>query len=425
VDCRTVETIESQLHFKNGVLEKCVAGENRETIFRDFKGAWAVGTSKPSVVRAVSFLKTSSGASEILGPGRMADRDFTIRPLKIQESLEEKLSFVKWVADILEAEGVKSEIIFADGVTTESFTNTTGESPVLTQTIPQTKLIFNAIATEGDRMETALEVVAGLGGWEVVETLTEETIRETARLAKNLLNAPAPKGGLQPVVIDPHFAGVLAHEAFGHAAEADHVVAGASVLTGKIGQQVASPGVSILDDPTIKGGFGNYGFDRDGVVARKNTVVNEGVLKTLLHNRHSAGQMKSESTGNCRGRVGQIRMSNTFFAPGDLKLEELLEDLKNGYLLIGSRGGTTSPATGFFNFTAKYGMEVVNGEARGLVRGVALLGSTLETLLKVSAISRDFQLFPGTCGKGSEWARVSVGGPYLKTEAVVGGSPSG
>ena len=146
-----------------------------------------------------------------------------------------------------------------------------------------------------------------------------------------------------------------------------------------------------------------------------------GILKGYLHNRKTAGKLNSTSTGNCRGRVGVPRMSNTFFGPGDMTQEEIIEELGTGYILKGSKGGTTSPATGFFNFTAKYGRRVVNGELGDVVRGASLLGSTLETLMKVDAVSKDFRLRPGSCGKGGEWVRVSVGGPYLKTEATIGG----
>ncbi len=409
----TFDSTSTRIQLKNGILEKCVYGQDLETVFREFRGAWAIGTSRGRVDRALSAIETSGR----LGPGRPG-KPFTIKAEKIEDDLKVKLDFLKWVASVMSGLGVKSDIVFMDAFSRQEFE---ADGRVVVQEIPMTKLVVTAIASRNGRMETATEVVAGLGGWEVAGQLTEEKIAGNARLAKDLLDAKAPKGGRQKVVVDPDFAGVLAHEAFGHAAEADHVVAGASILEGKIGRRVASPLVSIVDDATFSGGFGTYGFDRDGVAAQRNVIVDGGVLKTYLHNRQSAGQLGAESTGNCRGRNGQIRMSNTFFSPGELDFEEVLEDLGNGYLLIGSKGGTTSPATGFFNFTAKYGRQVVNGELGDVVRGASLLGSTLETLMKVDAVSKDFRLRPGSCGKGGEWVRVSVGGPYLKTEATIGG----
>ncbi|MBR9681364.1 MAG: TldD/PmbA family protein [Candidatus Altiarchaeota archaeon] len=408
----TFNSTSTQIHLKNGILEKCVYGQDSETVFRNFNGAWAVGTSKEKVNQALSAIK----ATGHLGTGQPG-KSFTITPKKVEDDLDTKLTFLKWVASIMSDQGVKSDIIFVDSFGSQKFEQ--GDQS-LEQTIPSTKLILTAIASQNGKMETATEVVAGLGGWEIVEALTEEKIIENAKLAKELLNAKAPAGGKQEVIVDPDFAGVLAHEAFGHAAEADHVVAGASILTEKIGKQVTSPLLSIVDDATLSGGFGTYGFDRDGIAPQRNVIVDKGILKTYLHDRHSAGQLGAESTGNCRGRNGQIRMSNTFFTSGDMTFEEIVESLGDGYLLIGSKGGTTSPATGFFNFTAKYGRKIENGSLGEIVRGASLLGSTLETLMKVTAVSKDLQFRPGSCGKGGEWVRVSVGGPYLKTEATVG-----
>ena len=155
----TSDSTATQIHLKNGTLEKCIYGQNSETIFRKFNGAWAIGTSEEKVNQALSVID----AMGQLGPGK-SGKSFTIKAKKTEDNLKTKLEFLNWVSSIMKEQGVKSDIIFMDSFGKGVFEY---EGQTLVQEIPLTKMIITAIASKNGKMETATEVVAGLGGWEI------------------------------------------------------------------------------------------------------------------------------------------------------------------------------------------------------------------------------------------------------------------
>jgi TldD protein len=222
------------------------------------------------------------------------------------------------------------------------------------------------------------------------------------------------------VLMDSKLAGVFIHEAFGHAAEADHVLQGSSILSGKIGETIAGKNVTIVDDPTIEE-FGFFPFDDEGVKAERKILVENGILKSYLHSRETAKKLKGKP-GNARSEgidFPIVRMSNTFLMPGDYRFDELLELCRNGVYLIGSKGGETNPATGYFHFSAQYGYIIRNGEISEMIRDVGLMGY-LEILNNIK-IGRNLNFDPGFCGKASQTVPVADGSPEILCRAKVGG----
>ncbi len=180
--------------------------------------------------------------------------------------------------------------------------------------------------------------------------------------------------------------------------------------------------VSVTDDKTTPGGYGTFGFDRDGARAERTVLIENGVLKGYMNSRTSGGKLGLRSTGNCRGEFNQVRMSNTMFLAGDSSLEEMIRDTKKGVYMIGSSGGTALTINGTFNFAALEGYEIKNGRLGAHLKDVALMGNTLETLKSVDAVGRKTEPSSGTCGKSGEWVPVGSGGPHIRTVAVVGGT---
>jgi TldD protein len=183
--------------------------------------------------------------------------------------------------------------------------------------------------------------------------------------------------------------------------------------------------VTFYDDGTINGAFGSFKYDDEGVPAQKTLLIKDGVVMGLMHNRETAQKFNVESTGNARAedfRVEPIiRMRNTFMAPRDCSLEELIEDIRLGYYFKSFRGGQAN-VDGTFQVGIQEACEIVNGELGEPVRNASISGSTLETLLKVDAVGKDFELWPGRCGKG-QTAFICDGGPHIRVkEVVVGGS---
>lgn len=280
-----------------------------------------------------------------------------------------------------------------------------------------------ATAKENNVFTFSREEVGSTAGYEVFDVETPEVIGErVAKRAVDQLKAKIPKGGTFPAVLGPNVVGVFVHEAFGHLAEADLTLSG-SVLMDKLGKKVASDVVTIYDDGTIEGAFGSFKYDDEGVPARKTLLVENGVVVGLMHNRETAQKFNAEPTGNARAedfRVEPIiRMRNTFMAPRDSSLEELIEDIKFGYYFKSFRGGQAN-LDGTFQVGIQEGYEIVKGEVSEPVRNASISGNALETLHKVDAVGKDFELWPGRCGKG-QTAFVCDGGPHIRVMGVLVG----
>lgn len=240
----------------------------------------------------------------------------------------------------------------------------------------------------------------------------------------NQLKAKTPKGGMFPAVLAPEVVGVFTHEAFGHLAEADLTMSG-SVLKDKIGKKVASDLVTIIDDPTIPDSFGTFKYDDEGIEAVPVTIVKNGVLNKLMVDRMYASLIGVKPTGNARAEDYSvpplIRMRTTYIKPGDMSKEELFEDIKYGYYIVGFRGGQAN-IDGTFQVGIQEAYEIVNGEIGDPVRNMSISGNTLDTLMLVDGVGKDFEIGYGRCGKG-QLAFVSDGGPHIRVKKIlVGGS---
>jgi len=281
-----------------------------------------------------------------------------------------------------------------------------------------------ATAKEKDVFTFSREEIGSTAGYEIFDVETPEIVGErVAKRAVDQLRAKTPKGGTFPVVLGPNVVGVFVHEAFGHLAEADLTLSG-SVLMDKLGKKVASEVITIYDDGTIEGAFGSFKYDDEGVPAQKTLLIKDGVVVGLMHNRETAQKFNAQPTGNARAedfRVEPIiRMRNTFMAPRDHSFEELIEGIKFGYYFKSFRGGQAN-LDGTFQVGVQEGYEIVKGEIGMPVRNASISGNTLETLYKVDAVGRDFELWPGRCGKG-QTAFVCDGGPHIRvSEVLVGG----
>jgi TldD protein len=269
------------------------------------------------------------------------------------------------------------------------------------------------------------EEVGSTAGYELFDTETPQALGERlAKRAVNQLAAKPPKGGGFPVVLGPNVVGVFVHEAFGHLAEADLALAG-GVLANNLGRKIASDLVTFYDDGIIDGAFGSYKYDDEGTPAKKTLLIKDGVVAGLMHNRETAQKFNAEPTGNARAedfRVEPIiRMRNTYMAPRDHTFEELFEGIKHGYFFKSFRGGQAN-LDGTFQVGIQEAYEIVNGKLGSPIRDASISGNTLETLLKVDAVGKDFELNAGRCGKG-QTAFIGDGGPHIRvSEVTVGGS---
>ncbi len=349
-------------------------------------------------------------------------------------SLEEKMNLVieaeKTAKD--DSKNVKSAIsVYSELVDRKIVANTDGAEFELHDVKPE--FYVYAIASEnGDRVAAA-KTASVTGGWKDLWRRNEpqQLALDACDLASRLLRAKHAKGEAATVILEPSLVGLISHEAIGHTVEADFVLSG-SITKGKLGQKLASGLVTLVDSgnpPEDSHGTGNVLVDDEGVPARTTRIIEDGVLKSYLHDRETALIFQTRPTGNARAfehtDEPMIRMTNTYILPGDHSLEEMIEDVKEGYLMRGAGSGQAD-ANAEFMFEVDEAYRIEKGEVKELLRGVTISGQAFDVLKSVDAIGKDFlfDMGVGYCGKFQR-AKVDGGGGAVRCKAIIGGRQEG
>ena len=422
-DVRFVESKTLTLTLDNGVVEKPKYEFFKSKAFRVLKnGFWGYCSGEFDVEEGFKIAEKNvieKGTSEVLLES--CKGEYILKP-KIScddISIEEKIEFLKEIEKTLRSyeKIVNTKIIYLENVKSVEYRDNCGIE--VKYTVPRTGVIIQAVAKEGSNFQFYSEKILKPSGYECVNKAFD-VAENIKKVLYDLLKAKLPPSGEMNVLMDPRLAGVFIHEAFGHAVEADHVLQGATVLSGKLGKKIAGENVNIVDDPTLKE-FGFYPYDDEGIKAEKRVLVKDGILVDYLHSRETAAKFGSRA-GNGRAQATMepiVRMSNTYIESGDYSFEELLEEVKNGVYLLGTRGGETNPATGYFQFSAQYGYIIKNGELCNPIKDVSLSGSI--EILKDIKLGKDLAFDPGFCGKAGQLVSVSDGAPHSVVKAKVGG----
>ncbi len=253
--------------------------------------------------------------------------------------------------------------------------------------------------------------------------------REAVRLALvNLEAQPAPAGML-PVVLGPGWPGVLLHEAVGHGLEGDFNRKGTSAFSGRIGEQVASPLCTVVDDGTLPGRRGSLTIDDEGTPSANNVLIENGILKNYMQDTMNARLMGVEPTGNGRresyAHLPMPRMTNTYMLPGKHNPEEIIASVDHGLYAVNFGGGQVDITSGKFVFSANEAYLIENGKISHPVKGATLIGNGPEVMTRISMVGDDLSLDTGvgTCGKEGQSVPVGVGQPTLKIDQLtVGGT---
>ncbi len=367
-----------------------------------------VGSSRP-----VSIYKVSSRHDVVKYPIERDPRDVDIG-VKISDLRElHKIittmsSHIKTVT--LRYMDVTGETIYASS-----------EGRYIEQYSNYTWLYLWVTGREANVMASARHELGTRRGYVLYKKFPQEQIAKIiVNRIENQLKAKTPKGGMFPAILAPEVVGVFTHEAFGHLAEADLTISG-SVLRDKLGKKVASDLVTIMDDPTIPDSFGMFKYDDEGIEAIPVTIVENGVLKQLMTDRVYASLIGTKPTGNARAEDYNvpplIRMRTTYIKPGNMSKEELFEDIKFGYYIVGFRGGQAN-IDGTFQVGVQEAYEIVNGEIGDPVRNMSISGNTLDTLMLVDGIGKDFEIGYGRCGKG-QTVFISDGGPHVRVKKIL------
>jgi TldD protein len=295
---------------------------------------------------------------------------------------------------------------------------------------PLVRLSVQVIAEQNGRRESG---TGGGGGRTDYSHFTEEALDQYARQAVsqalvNLEARPAPAGTMT-VVLGPGWPGVLLHEAIGHGLEGDFNRKGSSAFSGRLGQRVASPGVTVVDDGTMPGRRGSLTIDDEGTPTQRNVLIEDGVLRGYLQDSLNARLMKMPLTGNARresfAHVTMPRMTNTYMLAGSHDPAEIIKSVPKGLYASNFGGGQVDITSGKFVFSAAEAYLIENGKVTHPVKGATLIGNGPDALTRVSMIGNDLALDSGigTCGKEGQSVPVGVGQPTLKIEGLtVGGT---
>ena len=296
---------------------------------------------------------------------------------------------------------------------------------------PLVRLNVSCIVGDGDRLEAGSY---GTGGRETYESyINSDTwqmaVEEALRQAiVNLGSVSAPAGEM-PVVLGPGWPAILLHEAIGHGLEGDFNRKQTSAFSGLVGERVAAPGVTVVDDGTIENRRGSLTVDDEGTPTQRTVLIEDGVLTGYMQDRMNARLMGKHATGNGRresyAHLPMPRMTNTVMEDGNYDPEEIIKSVKKGLYAVNFGGGQVDITSGKFVFTCTEAYQIENGKIGAAVKGATLIGNGPDALTKVSLIGNDMALDPGvgTCGKDGQSVPVGVGQPtILLDELTVGGT---
>jgi len=296
---------------------------------------------------------------------------------------------------------------------------------------PLVRLNVSCIVGDGDRLEAGSY---GTGGRETYESyINSDTwqmaVEEALRQAiVNLGSVSAPAGEM-PVVLGPGWPAILLHEAIGHGLEGDFNRKKTSAFSELVGERVAAPGVTVVDDGTIENRRGSLTVDDEGTPTQRTVLIEDGVLTGYMQDRMNARLMGKHATGNGRresyAHLPMPRMTNTVMEDGNYDPDEIIKSVKKGLYAVNFGGGQVDITSGKFVFTCTEAYQVENGKIGAAVKGATLIGNGPDALTKVSLIGNDMALDPGvgTCGKDGQSVPVGVGQPtILLDELTVGGT---
>ena len=291
----------------------------------------------------------------------------------------------------------------------------------------RSRIAIEAVASKGNETQSGSSSPGAGMGLEFFEVVDPRNVgREAARQAMVNLRADYCPAGTMTVAIENGFGGVIFHEACGHSLEATSVAIGASQMAGKLGQQIANPKVTAIDDGTIPNAWGSVNIDDEGTPTQRNVLIENGILKGYLIDRLGSRRMGMPMTGSGRRQSytyeATSRMTNTFLANGPDKNEDIIASMESGLYCRKMGGGSVNPLTGAFNFAVTEGYLVRNGKICEPVRGASLIGTGSEILQNIDMVGQNLERAQGMCGSASGSVPTDVGQPLIRVSTItVGG----
>jgi TldD protein len=422
----------------DGRIEELTTGRDRGAGVRVGRGT-SFGYAYSNRLDRDALLEAAAAAAASVpdeGEGAVVDLR-TLEPPVVHEAVREATSAsaadkVAWVREADDAaRSLAPEVrqvtaVYADSI--QRVLVAASDGRWVEETRPRVRLVVSVVAARDGVIQTGFHGPAGLAGLEFIESHPPAATAEVAarRAVTMLVSEPAPAGEMT-VVLAPGMGGVLFHEAVGHPLEADIVDHEASVYRGRVGEVLASPILSGVDDATVPNAWGSCSFDDEGAPAQRTVLFEDGVLRGWLFDRLRAEKEGVGSSGNGRRQSYAHppipRMTNTYILDGASSPAELLSSTASGVYVTALAGGQTNPATGDFVFGCAEAYRIERGETTTPVRGANLIGRAIEVMSSVDGIADDFDIWPGMCGKDGQTVPVGSGSPTLRISRItVGGT---
>jgi TldD protein len=441
-ELRYHERISNVISIRKGELET-IASNNYSGIGARalFQSGWGFSsTSRTDISEIKQAIRDAIASAKVSSQGKknkslklakvsLAQGKFqpTINDALTNHTFEEKLELVKKTEEKLRnASNIiqSSSVVYREMLDKKYIVTTDGAACEVLDSKPEFRVFV--FASDGKDYIESMEAIGITGGWKDLFNgkQPDDFIEIVIKRAEALLKAGYAKGERSVVILDPSLVGLISHEAIGHTVEADFVLSGA-ITKGKIGTRVGSDLVTLFDSGAEGSAGGTLLVDDEGVITKKTIIIDQGILKSYLHNRETAAEFSVEPTGNARAFEYSdepiIRMRNTGIERGKQSLDEIIAGVKQGYLLKGAKGGQAD-ANAEFMFAAQEAYRIADGKLDALLRGVTISGQAFDVLKSVDAVSNDFKwdMGSGYCGKW-QYAKVDGGGPYIRCNAIIGG----
>ena len=353
-------------------------------------------------------------------------QDFERPPLGRRRTVPEAIDELTELRD--KAKAVSDKIVFVR--MTHEFYDVSSmflsKNRTLTQYYSWNAVRGYVVARDGEKMQSSYDVSAFNDADRSFSHMNEKA-ESLAALAVELLGAENIEPGIYDIITAPSITGLIAHEAFGHGVEMDMFVKERAKARMYVGKQVASELIEMHDGAAACESCVGYFFDDDGVLAHDTVIIQNGILLSGISDAVSALELRTPPTGNGRRadpyRKSYTRMTNTFFAPGKDRLEDMIASVKHGYMLFQTDNGMEDPKNWSIQCVAQYGREIRDGKFTGkIVAPVVMSGYVPDLLMSISMVSDEMEVIgSGHCGKGyKEYVPVSDGGPYLKARCRLG-----
>lgn len=453
-EVRFENNVENNILLRNGIVEGIALSSTKGIGIRVLVDG-ALGFSSTNMLNTENIRRTIRDAIKLAKASAITRK----QPIKFSEektvktvwnapwkinfadvSVEEKINLLQEMdRAIVSKEGdVKFPsrfISYSDKITTKYYANSEGTE--IRSEVPRVNMFYVISAFESSKgVVQRTNQFGSSGGWEQIKkwNAIEKIDEESLTLKRILLESKAINKQHMDVILGSEVVGLICHESSGHPSEADRILgregaqAGESYLTlDKIGTQIGSKHVTIIEDPTLPESYGFYLYDDEGVQARKRYLVKEGIINELLTNRETAAILGTKSNGSARAMDYNyepiIRMSNTFFQPGDYSFEELVEDVKLGIYVKNFMEWNIDDRRWHQRYVGLEAYLIENGEIKGFVKNPVIEVTTQGLFSSVDAVGKKLNFSAATCGKGDPMQGVPVwtGGPDIRVRDLLVG----